>query len=242
MLTIAGPIEKGATDGQTQYCKDLFAGIRAAISSQSRSGTAANGVAGKLKKRKGKGKMQKASKEDLNGAASSAAAKKQDWGLFEPLQGIFGPLVDILTPVLTGNVVYGLLVGLLVATWFGFGFNPRQAAGQIGFLNHPDRIVAYEEMWRREESDLWDWLEERVGLHRMNEGAVPIRKRVVEPRTVEEKIREERMNDREIEEAIRITGEKLEVLRHVMDRKKADGDLGGSARGRPTTRVTETER
>jgi hypothetical protein len=157
----------------------------------------------------------------------------------EPLHGILGPLVDIIKPILTGNVVYGLLVGLLVASWFGFGFNPRQAGGGygpgIGFPTNPDRLIAYEELWRREESDLWDWLEERVGLHRMHDGEVPIRRRVAEPRSVEEKIREDRMNEREIEEAIRITEEKLNVLKEVHDRKKVTG-VPDKLYTRPTTR------
>ena len=115
--------------------------------------------------------------------------------------------------------------------------------GNMGFLANPDRIVAYEEIWRREESDLWDWLEERVGLHRLNEGAMPIPKRAVEPRTFEEKIREERMNEREIEEAIRITEEKLQLLKGAHNRKKLESVHGsGRAYGRPTTGVSETER
>lgn len=173
-----------------------------------------------------------------------AASKPQDWGMLEPLHGILGPVVDIIRPVLTGNVVYGLLVGLLVATWFGFGFNgqPRVPpyGRELGFMGYPERAVAYEEIWRREESDLWDWLEERVGLHRMNEGALPVRKRVVEARSVEEKLREERMNEREVEEAIRVTEEKLHVLKSVMDRKKTPSKSG--TYGRPTTKIPATER
>lgn len=244
---LKGPIEKGANDGQIQYCKDIFASLKAAVSSQPRSTTFGNGVSTKGKKKKGKGKLDKASKDSLNGLVISGPSKIQDWGLFEPLHGILGPIVDIIRPILTGNVVYGLLVGLLVASWFGFGFSPRQTAagyGQnIGFLANPDRIVAYEEIWRREESDLWDWLEERVGLRRINEGAMPIPKRAVEPRTFEEKIREERMNEREIEEAIRITEEKLQLLKVVHNRKKLESAHGsGRVYGRPTTGVSETER
>ncbi|KAI5917138.1 hypothetical protein F4810DRAFT_81367 [Camillea tinctor] len=219
---IKGPIEKGVKDGQTQYCKDLFASLKAAVSSRPRSATL-NGGATKGRKKKGKSKMHMASKESLSSPAAAAASKAQDWGPLEPLHGILGPVVDIIKPILTGNVVYGLLVGLLVATWFNFGSH-RQPRGvgygrDLGFVGYPDRAVAYEEIWRREETELWDWLEERVGLQRMNEGAMPIRKRVVEPRTMEDKLREERMNEREVEEAIKVTEEKLQVLRSVMNRK-----------------------
>jgi hypothetical protein len=51
-----GPIEKGANDGQLQFCKDLFRGLTAAVSTRPRSGTGSNGapVKGKKKGRKGK--------------------------------------------------------------------------------------------------------------------------------------------------------------------------------------------
>ncbi|KAI1657561.1 hypothetical protein F4813DRAFT_360453 [Daldinia decipiens] len=240
---LKGPIEKGAKDGQTQYCKDLFAALKGAVSTAPRP-VAVNGGAVKGKKKRVKGKLHQASKESLSGPSDLVVTKSQDWGVFEPLHGILGPVLDILGPVLTGNVVYGLLVGLLVATWFGFGFNgqPRGApyGRDLGFIGYPDRVVAYDEIWRREESDLWDWLEDRVGLHRMNEGAMPVRKRVMEPRTVEEKLREERMNEREVEEAIKVTEEKLQVLKSVMDRKKTPPK--SSVYGRPTTKVPATER
>ncbi|KAI1105170.1 hypothetical protein F4804DRAFT_304926 [Jackrogersella minutella] len=240
---LKGPIEKGAKDGQTQYCKDLFASLKAAVSSGPRS-AGLNGGAAKGKKKRTKGKLHQASKESLDGPSDLVTSKSEDWGLLEPLHGILGPFVDIIRPVLTGNVVYGLLVGLLVATWFGFGFNgqPRGTpyGRELGFIGYPERAVAYEEIWRREESDLWDWLEERVGLHRMNEGAIPIRKKVMEPKTVEEKLREERMNEREVEEAIRVTEEKLFVLKSVMDRKKTPTKSAGQ--GKPTTKVPATER
>ncbi|KAI1269013.1 hypothetical protein F5Y18DRAFT_174444 [Xylariaceae sp. FL1019] len=233
---LKGPIEKGAKDGQATYWKDLFASIKASVTTRARAGTGTG--AGKGKKKRTKGKLSGASKEDARGPAASTASKTQDWGLFEPLHGILGPVFDILKPVMTGNVVYGLLVGLLVATWFGYGLNGQRGGGygrDMAFAGYPDRAVAYEEIWRREESDLWDWLEERVGLHRMNEGAMPIRKRVMEPRVAEDKLREERMNEREIEEAIKITEEKLNVLKSVIDRKK-DGKSGRSSTEAATER------
>ncbi|KAI1815811.1 hypothetical protein GGS20DRAFT_305526 [Poronia punctata] len=240
---LKGAIEKGAKDGQAQYSKELFASLKSAVSSRPRT-TTLNG-AGKGKKRRAKGKPDQPSKDPHRGATDSTSAKSQDWGLFEPIHGVLGPIFDILQPVMTGNVVYGLLVGLLVSSWFGFGFNgQRRGVGygrDMAFSSYPDRAVAYEEIWRREESELWDWLEERVGLHRMNEGAAPIRKRAAEPRTMEERLREERMSEREVEEAIKITEEKLNILKSVMDRRKDDAETTtGHTSSVPITN-TETE-
>jgi hypothetical protein len=168
--------------------------------------------------------------------AQNRAAKK-DWGLLEPIRPIFEPVADILQPLFTGNVMYGLLVGLLVATWFGFDLPPGRASSkytqhpQVGFYS-PDRVAAYEEMWRREDSELWEWLEERVGtgrLHAAARGAATasasagsVRKKAVEPRTLEEKMREERMDERQVQEAIRVTEEKLSVLRETMGKLDRD--------------------
>ncbi|RYP71805.1 hypothetical protein DL769_004611 [Monosporascus sp. CRB-8-3] len=237
---------KGAKDGQTQYCKELFASLKAAVSSRSRA-SAANGAKGK--KKKAKGKLQEQSKESPEDAGGSSSSQTQDWGLFEPLHGILGPVVSIIKPVLGGNLLYGLLVGLLLASWFGSGLNGRQVgqgySRDMVFRGYPERAVAYDEMWRREERDLWDWLEERVGLHRMGEDAAPapVRRRFAEPRAVEEKVRDERMSEREVEEAIRVTEEKLQVLKSVMERKKVAPTADNERKaGRPTTRVPTTER
>lgn len=134
------------------------------------------------------------------------------------------PVTDLLKPLLTGNVMYGLLVGLLVSTWFGFGLSPRKNVAQYGSqygAYGPDRLAAYEEMWRREDSELWDWLEDRIGLDRLSADAVDTRKRASDSRTVEENIREERMEAREVEEAIRVTEEKLRVLKEAVARGAA---------------------
>lgn len=95
----------------------------------------------------------------------------------------------------------------------------RPYGSELAFISQPDRLAAYEEMWRREESELWEWLEERVGMDRLNSGELHTRKKVLQPRTVEERLREEHMDEREIKEAIRITEEKLHVLKSVVDKK-----------------------
>ena len=131
------------------------------------------------------------------------------------------PLTDLVKPIITGNVMYGLLVGLLVASWFGFGLTPSRAVspyGPHGAMYSPDRIAAYEEMWRREESELWDWLEERIGLDQLNAEGSNIRKKAMQPRTAEERLREERLDVKEVEEAMRVTEEKLKVMQDAMGR------------------------
>ncbi|KAK4185093.1 hypothetical protein QBC35DRAFT_517156 [Podospora australis] len=227
---LKGPIEKGTNDGQAQYIKDLFASLRAAVSSSTRaSGGATGGARGKKRSRKVKSAL--ASSAQASDVESSVKiSSKQSWGLFEPARPFLGPVVDIIRPILTGNVVYGLLVGLLVASWYGFGTRQGPMGAPfgrdlVGYANYPQRMAAYEEMWSREESDLWEWIEDRAGLDRLHRDPLP-RKKIVNPRAVEEKLREERMSERELQEAIKVTEEHLQVLKSVVDRKS--GAAAGS--------------
>ncbi|KAK0627683.1 hypothetical protein B0T14DRAFT_513113 [Immersiella caudata] len=218
---LKGAIERGANDGQTQYAKDLFASLKAAVSSRPRSGVPAlNGVKGKKRLRKGKSAQTSNTASDAEGLSKTST--KSNWGMLEPLQPLLSPVIDIIKPVLTGNVVYGLLVGLLVATWFGFGSNrqPTTPYGRdLGYAGYPQRLAAYEEMWRSEESDMWDWIEERTGIDRLGGEPLQVRRKAgVEARTVEDKLREEKMDEREIKEAIRVTEEHLRVLKGVIER------------------------
>lgn len=221
-LSHLGTIEKNVNEGQAQYCKDLFVSLKAAVSTRPRSSTNGNG-ASKSKKKGKKNKALQSSTESIN---TSARAKQEEanWGLLEPVRGILEPIVDILKPILTGNIVYGLLVGLLVATWFGFGFTPNSKSpsslGPDAAIHSPYRFAAYDEMWRREDSELWGWLEERVSLERLSVERSNARRREADPRTLEDRLREERMDEREVREAIRVTEEKLKVLREVMARGK----------------------
>lgn len=174
---------------------------------------------------KKKGKKAKQSQSNTGVVETNVAPKRPvqtNWGVLEPVRGILEPIGDIIQPLLTGNVMYGLLVGLLVATWFGFGFSPSRNASyghELGGVYRPDRIAAYEEMWRREDSELWDWLEERVGMDRLHNDNAGVRKRAMEPKTVEENMRATRMGEREVKEAIRVTEDKLRVLKGVMEKK-----------------------
>jgi hypothetical protein len=174
-----------------------------------------------------KGKRSRKSRKDagISKSTDGAADTKptvENWGLFEPVRPILGPLFDILKPLVTGNMMFGLLVGLLVASWFGFGLLGSGGRADVGWVATPERIAAYEEIWRREESELWDWLEDRVGMDRLRESS----QMGAESRVVKEKLKDERMGVREREEAIRVTEEKLRVLKGVVEReRKGKGSL-----------------
>ncbi|KAI9167106.1 membrane protein [Paramyrothecium foliicola] len=222
---LKGPIEKGATDGQTQYCKDLFAAVRSSVSSRSRAGTGTN-VASKTKKKGRKGKAPQSQVGETQGNVKSNDSVQRSWGVLEPARGLLKPLGDVLQPVLSGNIVYGLVLGLVLSSWLGFGIFPRTDSASLsgkGHIYRGDRLMAYEQAWMREESELWDWLEERVGLDHLRTDSPRHRKKPIERRALEDRIAGGRMQEREVEEAIRVTEEKLRVLKDVVGKRGLKG-------------------
>lgn len=226
MLIKRGPgtIEKNVNDGQGQYSRELFAALRAAVSTRGRHGAATHPTAakGKKKSKRGRALLSSAQGSTHEKLGKSAGARERNWGPAEPLRGIVEPIVDAVQPILMGNVMYGLLVGLLVATWLGLGTRPNAHPSPepgVGYYS-PSRQAAYDEMWRKQDSELWEWLEERVGLDRLNADEANGRKRAMEQGTVEAKLRHERLDEREIREAIRVTEEKLRVLKEVVERAR----------------------
>lgn len=177
-------------------------------------------MASALTGKKGKkSRKAKSAKSELQAAdeALDTKAKAENWGVFEPLRPIFGPVLGIVNSLATGNMMYGLLVGLLVASWFRFGTSGIGRGGDVGWVGTADRIAAYEEIWRREESELWDWLEHRAGMDSVRDVA----RMQSEARVITDRLREEKMQSREMGDAIRVTEEKLRLFKAVVEKDKA---------------------
>jgi hypothetical protein len=119
-----------------------------------------------------------------------------------------------------------------VASWFRFGFSGRSGAGRdlgLGYFGTPERVAAYEEIWRREESELWEWLEDRVGMDRLRD----VSKMPIEAQDMAERLKDERMEEREMDHAIRVTEEKLKVLKKTVEKRKAES----VGKGKVTKRI-----
>ena len=165
--------------------------------------------AGKKGKRRG-GKREVYDAEVANEQREAAVAEaKPNWGLFEPVR----PLLEPLKPFVSSQVVIAVLVTLLVYSWL---FAARGGGSGVGFSTRPERVAAYEELWRREESELWDWLEDRVGLDGVAIPSLGQRQKVLQSKEMAKKLRNEKMGDREVDEAIRITEERLGVLKEAV--------------------------
>ena len=202
-----GAIEKGATDGQTQYVKDLVAALKAAV-------TTKPPVKGMARVKGGKGRRRKETFDTTGTEAERAAAdtakaeKDASWGLLEPLHGLLGPVVDIVKPMVSTQLIITVLLVLLLQAWF---FGPsRRSTGAAFPLSGPERLAAYETMWQREDAELWDWLEERVGLDMdtklgqfQQDEAREARQRVAKGKAMGRRLVAERMSERQVDDAIR---------------------------------------
>ncbi|KIW20213.1 hypothetical protein PV08_00788 [Exophiala spinifera] len=237
------PIEKGANDGQQQYGDGLVKVLRNAVSGRPRGTTNASKVSKKGKKRK----EGKKSKDEVveEGAKKTVEA---DWGPFEPLRVPLQPVTSVLGPVLKMEVLVGVLAAMVLLMWVR---GPSRGEVQVGSypfagMTQSARLAGYEALWTKEENDFWDWLEARANVdaillreqatrHKQNPSGVSgdTREAVVKEKMkkrsrnravandVEAKIKEEKISQREMEDAIRITRERLEVLEGVVEKKKA---------------------
>jgi len=228
---LRGPIEKGANDGQMSYATSITAALRTAVSSSRPTGLRAPG--GKPGKGRKRSKTQLLDETTTAPApTASAQAKKSDWGLFEPLRSLLGPVADMLEALFTAKILIMVLSSLLLYTWLFRG--PTTALHGPNAWTSVQRQVAYEELWRHEESELWDWLEERVALDRVrrNEGVAKGAK-ASEPTEDGGNTKPQMlsMRDRDVDEAIRVTEERLRVLKGAVLRRRQEEEEKAKNRG-----------
>jgi hypothetical protein len=194
------------------YASSLTNALRSAVASKSPI-LKGPGKPGKGKKRS-KAPTEEAAPTPVPAPETTAQAKKPDWGLLEPLRSLLGPVADILDPLFTKQGLILLLTALLIYSWF---FRAAPAYGST-HLSAAQRQVAYEEIWRAEEADLWSWLEERVALDRAHSAVAG--GRVFQDQQFQSRLVSEDMRERHIDEAIRTTEEKLRTLKGKVRRER----------------------
>jgi hypothetical protein len=211
---MTGPIEKGANDGQMSYATSLTTALRAAVSAKAAPARVpGKGVKGK--------KRSKANAMDEVPALVSApapinTAKQSNWGLLDPLRSLLGPAADIVEAIFTPQIIIPLLGALLIYSWFFRGASTSVGPNQWTIAQ---RQVAYDEIWRHEESELWKWLEDRVALDRVQSSVAG--GRVMPDKVDQVRMQPENMKEREMDEAIRTTEERLRVLKQKVEKDRA---------------------
>ncbi|KAL4788110.1 hypothetical protein BJX76DRAFT_353665 [Aspergillus varians] len=228
---LKGPIEKGAIDGQGSFGTDLVAALKTAVAPRARATT----------KSSAKGKARRKRGDTVSGEAAAvakavtdtSAQKAESWGILEPLRGFLEPVASIFGPLWNGNMAL-LVIGVLLFILLFRG--PSQSPMLSSDMRYtgqriPQRLAAYEEMWRKEESELWNWLEDRVGLDGV---AIPTVNRQPEPRItrsgrksqsereLKDSLSEETLSDREMDHAIRTTRERLDTLERILSKRRSE--------------------
>ncbi|RAL14421.1 GRAM and VASt domain-containing protein [Aspergillus homomorphus CBS 101889] len=228
---LKGPIEKGAIDGQGSFGTELVNALKAAVAPRGRTGGAKSG------KGKGRRKRSESTQEDTSAATKAAeeaaTQKARSWGPLEPLHGVLGPVADIVTPLLGGNATLLIIGILLFMLFFRSPSQSSTTSHDIGCPGYslPQRLAAYEEMWRREESELWSWLEDRVGMDGLAFPTVSqpagsrthhYSRKMQGERALAGKLNEEKMSDLEMDHAIRSTRERLDTLEKILSTRRSD--------------------
>ncbi|KAL4819398.1 hypothetical protein BDW67DRAFT_129948 [Aspergillus spinulosporus] len=226
---LKGPIEKGAIDGQGTFGTDLIAALKTAVAPRGRA-AGKSGAKGKGRRKKGDGLSEEAAAVDAKSMSDASAKKPESWGIFEPLRGVLGPVTGIIEPLWNGNVAVLVIGFLLFLLFFRQPSQPPNLSPGMGYAGYsvPQRLAAYEEMWRREESELWHWLEDRVGLdgiavptvNRQSETRTPNRRSQGE-RELKASLSEETLSDREMDHAIRSTRERLDTLERILHQRRS---------------------
>jgi hypothetical protein len=117
------------------------------------------------------------------------------------------------------KILTSLLLILLV--WSYFFRSPTSSPSSLSHPHTPaERIAAYEQIWRTEEAELWKWMEERVALDRVHDAAGA---RVRQAVDMQDRLVDERVGERVVDEAIRVTEERLEGLKRAVRRERERG-------------------
>ncbi|KAL9128451.1 MAG: hypothetical protein Q9217_002884 [Psora testacea] len=230
---LKGPIEKGATDGQTTYCNDLVKALKAGVSaSHSRASTTGSKIKPKVSKRRKLSPSVSSRLPPGDNVNARVNERKSTWGPLEPLHGIVSPVANIFAPLVGANTIIWFLLFII---FFNYLRGPKMSSNgkspSYPYLSSADRLTQYEELWHREESDLWDWLDQRVATqgeaHLIAPGKAKGRLKM---KSVKRNPMENvRMTDREVEMAIKTTEEKLKDLKRVLLEKKSEGRDGADA-------------
>ena len=194
------------------YATSLTAALRTAVAAKASAGPKTPGRNGKSKKRSKTATLEEA---PVIAAPAAPQPKQSNWGLLEPIRPLI-PFSDTIESLFTPQVIITVLGTLLIYSWFFRG----AATGVSGpnQWNTHQRQVAYEEIWRHEESELWKWLEQRVAIDRVQYEATgkftPDDQQRIQPRN---------MKEREMDEAIRVTEQRLAELKESVEKERQRG-------------------
>lgn len=154
---------------------------------------------------------------EANAAGFASPAQMESWGIFAPLKTYLGPVIDVLQPLLNGNL--GILVICVLLTVLVMGRRGGSATTDVG---RGGAVGAryWEQTWQAEEEGLWEWLEDRSGLGGIGDLGRERRLNSFEKVLGRRGRVGKGMKQREVEEAIGVMEERLEVLKKIVEARK----------------------
>lgn len=192
---------------------------REIVPKRAAAGGGKGGRGGKGKRRKDIGAGGAATRPATTTATATPA--NDSWGQLEVLKPIFGPIADILGPLLPANfglVMVTVLVTWIIATRFRGGAPLDTGLGRPGGSYARDR---WDDRWRYEEEGLWEWLEDRASIDRIPSMRwQDIRQKAFE-KSFRIKTAGAAMKDRQMEEALGALKERVEMMERIMSERKA---------------------
>lgn len=200
------------------YATALSAALRTAVVRN--AAPKAPGKPGKGKKRSKTQIVDEAASATPDATPAASQPKEPHWGPLDPLRTLLpGPLLTLIDTLFTTQNIILILGALLIYAWF-FRASTAQI-GPHGSLSLAQRQVAYEQIWRSEEAELWKWLEERVALDHVH-GKVAAGS-VAQGQDVQSRLVAMGLKERQIDEAIRTTEERLSALKGAVRRERESG-------------------
>lgn len=204
-----------------QYIKDIVGTIKAAVTVQR--------PVAKSTIRKGKTRRRKDTADttgqdtDLAGPVPNVPTLS-DWGIFEPVHRVLQPVTSILSPFMTSQVVIVILAVLLIQSSLS---KSKAFSAHSHVKDGRGTVVDYDAMWHAEENNLWDWLDSRVVMDPIarnlpgarSPGSDEARQKLLQARQVKSKIVKRDLDDRQIENAIQVTEERLRVLKEAVQQR-----------------------
>lgn len=221
---LKGPIEKGALDGQMSYGDDVLRALKGALG-RARAPTTGS----KIVKHSGGKKKRKSSRRDRSDAIHAQTKHEGHWGPLEVLRPYLGPAVALMEPIMSVHFVVGVLTVMTIWMWFRGSAGSRSSPSR---LERTQQIAGYEDLWHQEEADLWRWLETRIGIdenlpqtqlksavpsHQFDRQRAQRHQALLKSKDLQMRLREEKKSQQELEDAVRVTQERLDVLKRSLE-------------------------
>ncbi len=231
---IKGAVEKGSIDGQTESTKTLISQLNERVKKSS-SRPQGQSISKGKKPRKSKSRPHRKSKVTEEEEAKANVSSETSGGILDGIISIFKTVLDIiplsqyisgpLVLVLVLTILYFLIFlpsSFLLRSIFGGSNGSKSISPNFSVLDNNNYIVLvpkhgdfYQDMKRKEETNIWDWINDRVDARLPTDGLDGSQARATKATTRDEVYK--RYSKQELAEFIRTSQERLDKLKEKLE-------------------------